>query len=588
MKPTSLLFPLLALLIPVAQAPAQTTAESAAPAVGPVTGLPMDDAVVNAIYEVRDEDMLVMDWLDQLSNGIGPRLTSSKKLTEACFWAKGRFYDFGLSNSRVEMWGKFPVGFDRGPGFARMTQPEKRELVAMTRAWTAGTNGTERGLAFRAPATEEEMEALQGKLEGAWIVTSSNTNAPRFDGEGDELRDRFGDMCEAEGIAGIVRPGPQGNLLRTGGRSQIDPENLPKRVNVYIRRDQFRTIWQMLEDNERVELEFHIDNQFNLKPDPLYNVMAEIPGTDLADQLVIVGGHIDSWDGARGAQDNGTGTATTLEAARLLMMAMEQTGEKPRRTIRFMLWSGEEQGLLGSKAYIEAHPEENERISAVLVHDGGTNCTSGIVTPPDMEDMFGEAFAPIIAKTAHHEDEDLRFRLVERNSLPYGVGSDHDSYLAVGVPGFFWQQNGDTSYGYIHHTQHDLIDEVVPEYQHASARSIAAGAWRIANMEPSIPRENLPQGRSGGGNRKALGVFLSEDGVTIEELVNDGLAKKAGLKKGDKILSIGNKKVANQGDLRRALRSAGDSEKVVWQRGEQTMAAVFDWKANKTEAVSAQ
>lgn len=584
MKPTSLLFPLLALLIPAVQAPAQTPTESVAPAVGAVTGLPVDDAVVNAIYAVSDDDILVMDWLDQLSNGIGPRLTSSKKLTEACFWAKGRFHAFGLSNARVESWGKFPVGFDRGPSFGRMTQPEKRELVAMTRAWTAGTDGTVRGPAYRAPGTEEELAALKGKLAGAWIVASSTSSTPRFNGDKEELRDQLGALCEAEGFAGVILPGPQGNLLRTGGRSNVDPENLPTRVSIYLRRDQFRTVWQMLEDEQKVELEFHIDNRFNLEPASLYNVMAEIPGTDLADQLVIVGGHIDSWDGARGAQDNGTGTATTLEAARLLMQAMQETGQQPRRTIRFMLWSGEEQGLLGSKGYIEKHPEENDRISAVLVHDGGTNCTSGIQTPPDMKDMFEEAFAPIIAKTADHEDEDLRFRIVDVNKLPYGVGSDHDSYLGVGVPGFFWDQNGDTSYGYIHHTQHDLMDEVVPEYQHASARSIAAGAWRIANMDPSVPRENLPTGRANRGNRKALGVFLAEDGVTIEGLADDGLSKSAGIIKGDRILSIGDSKVSSQGELRRALRSAGDREKVTWQRGEQTMAAWFDWKEKKTEA----
>jgi len=584
MKPTPTLFALLALLLPAVTLPAQTPTEASAPAVGVVTGLPAQDAVVDAIYAVPDEDLQVMDLLDQLSNGIGPRLTSSKNLTEACAWARDRFEAFGLDDARLVEWGSFPVGFDRGPSRARMTSPEKRELVTMTRAWTAGTDGQMRGKAMQAPADDAALEAMRGHLAGAWIVAGSTATAPRFNGDGEELNQRFGRLCDEEGIAGVLRPGPQSNLLVTGGRYQIDPENLPTRVTVYLRRDQFRDVWQMLEDDQDVELEIDIDNRFNLTPDPLYDVLAEIPGTDLADQIIIIGGHIDSWDGARGAQDNGTGTSTTLEAARLLMQAIQESGQQPRRTIRFMLWSGEEQGLLGSRAYIEQHPEETEHISAVIVHDGGTNACAGIQTQPDMEDMFAEAFAPIIAHTADNPDEVLRFHLEPVNRLPYGVGSDHDSYLGVGVPGFFWAQDGKTNYTYIHHTQHDTIEEVVPEYQRFSARVIAAGAWRLANMEPMVPRENLPQGRARGGNRKMLGVSLGEDGVTVESVVDNGLAKQAGLQKGDRILKIGDQTIATQSDLRSGIRAAGDRAKVIWQRGEAKMAAIFDWKAKKTES----
>ena len=568
----------LALSLPTPPLAAQ---EAAAPEVGAVTGLPLEDPVVDAIWAIPDEEMQVMALLDELSNGIGPRLSSSRKLTEACEWARDRFAEFGLADPRLVEWGSFPVGFDRGPSFARMVQPRKRELVSMTRAWTAGTDGPVRGMAMRMPRDEAGLEAIRGSLAGAWIIASGSGSRPAFDDEGDSLAARFGRMCDEEGIAGVVLPGPQSNLLRTGGSYDVDPADLPTRVTVYLRRDQFREVWQMLDQDLAVELEIDHDNRFSPEPVALYNVLAEIPGTDLADQLVIVGGHIDSWDGARGAQDNGTGTATTMEAARILMKTIQEQGLAPRRTIRFMLWSGEEQGLLGSRAYIQQNPEENERISAVLVHDGGTNATAGINTPPDMLDMFTEAFAPVVAASADAEDEDLRFRLREVGRLPYGVGSDHDSYLGAGIPGFFWEQSGRTNYTYIHHTQHDTIAEVVPEYQRFSARVIASGAWRIANMEPMVPRGNLPQQR--GGNRKALGVFLAEDGVTIDSVSDGGLAKKAGIVKGDRLLSIGDAKVDSRGSLRRAIRGAGDRAKVTWQSGETVKAAIFDWKESKTE-----
>ena len=156
-------------------------------------------------------------------------------------------------------------------------------------------------------------------------------------------------------------------------------------------RKQFDEIAGWLKDGKAVTLEFDIRNYFKKGPIKLYNVIADIPGTEKPDEYVIVGGHIDSWDGATGATDNGTGVSTTLEAARILMKA----GVKPKRTIRFMLWSGEEQGLLGSAAYVKAHKDLMPKISAVLVHDGGTNYLSGIGATEAMLSDFEQVFAPV-------------------------------------------------------------------------------------------------------------------------------------------------------------------------------------------------
>ena len=565
----------LAILPPLAAQEAGTV-ESAS-----LTGLPTQDPVVDAIYGIADEDLLVMQTLQELVEGIGPRLSSSDRLTEACEWARDKFLSYGFEDVRMEEWGSFPVGFNRRYAKGRMTAPVKRDLTFITRSWTPGTPGVVRGPALLAPGTEEQMAALEGKLQGAWIVVPTGGTAPRFGRDGDSVRERFGRMCDAEGIAGIIRPGNKSGLLVTSGNHRLDWDALPSRVFIQVLREQFTEIHQLLVAGEPVELEFDIDQEFVQGPIPLYNVIAEIPGTDLADELIIFGGHIDSWDGAGGAQDNGTGTSTTLEAARILMATLKELDLQPRRTIRFMLWSGEEQGLLGSIAYIEQHPEENERISACIVHDGGTNACSGIRTTPSMEPLFEEAFAPIIEHTKDNENEDLRFHLVHAARLPRGVGSDHDAYLSAGVPGFFWEQSGTASYTYVHHTQFDWVNQVIPEYQLFTSRVVASTAWRLANMEQAVPRDELGGERP---RRKRIGVYLGE-GLEVDGLVEGGLAEKAGIQRGDRILRLGDKTVETSREVAQVLRKVEKPLKVVWARGDKKMAAMFDWKEKTVTTV---
>jgi len=566
--------------------PASISAQQATDATYDLTGLPIRDSVVDAIYSV--EETQVMEHLDELVNGIGARLTSSTNLTEAVQWAAGRFEGWGLDNVRLEAWDEYSVGFDRVYSKGRMISPRKTKLVFTTGSWTAGTDGAVRGPAVLAPVDEAEMEALRGKLAGAWVICP--TTRPRFDSDADNMGAALGRFLDGEKIAGTIAPG-RGELVHTSGRSRIEWANLPTRVGIVLRRDQVGDIVNRVEAGEAVELEFDIAQEFVEGPIPVYNVLAEIPGTDLADELIIIGGHIDSWDGAGGAQDNGTGTSTTLEAARLLVSALQEQGLKPRRTIRFMLWSGEEQGLLGSRAYIEQHPEEMDRISAVIVHDGGTNACAGIAATPAMMPLFTEAFAPIVMHTADNEDEVLRFTVDPTEYLPVGIGSDHDSYVSRGVPGFFWNQRGRTNYGFIHHTQHDWINEVAVDYQHFTARVVAASAWRLANMEQAVPREALTDPNPRRGRRppsgRTMGVFLQEGTTALGGVSEGGLAEKAGMKAGDRVLSIGGTAVKEQGDLRGALRASGDRKLIVWQRGDQKMAAWFDWNKKTTEAAEA-
>jgi Zn-dependent M28 family amino/carboxypeptidase len=229
-----------------------------------------------------------------------------------------------------------------------------------------------------------------------------------------------------------------------------------------------------------VTLEFDIRNYFRKGPIPIYNVLADIPGSELPDEYVIVGGHIDSWDGATGATDNGTGVATTLEAARILMAS----GVRPKRTIRFMLWSGEEQGILGSRAYVEAHEDLMPKISGVLVHDLGTQYLSSISGLSYQLADLNQVFAPVMTL-----NPSFPFRVRSTDNLT-SLGSDHRSFVRAGVPAFFWGQSGDGfNYWDSHHSQHDTFDKAMPEYQEHSSIVIALAAYGIANLDHMLPRE---------------------------------------------------------------------------------------------------
>ncbi|MEO6593613.1 MAG: M20/M25/M40 family metallo-hydrolase [Planctomycetota bacterium] len=519
-----------------------------------------------AIKKEGLEHSKVMAHLDYLTNRIGPRLTSSDNLTVAAEWARDTFQSFGLDNAHLEEWGTFPVGFNRGPWWGRMTKPEPMELVCNTDAWSAGTRMPSRGPLLMAPRDAEGLAALEGKLGGTWLI----------DPPGGAFFKELSAAMEKDGAFGFVAGG-RSDLLLTGGRSNVDIDNLPKLPMVRITKNGYAALRKQLDEGKPVEVEFDIRNHFRKGPIPVYNVIADIPGTEHADEFVVVGGHLDSWDGAVGATDNGTGTATTIEAARILTAI----GAKPKRTIRFMLWSGEEQGLLGSRAWVQKHKEELEKYSACLVHDGGTNYLSGIAGMVEMRPQLRTAFGPILDLSA-----DMPFKIRDIQAFT-PIGSDHESFTAAGVPGFFWDQAGRANYTHTHHTQYDTYDAAIEEYQRHSSVVIATGALGLANLPELLTRENMKVqrgfgggggARRGGGSGRLLGVQLDDDGVTVSEVTPDGLAAKAGMKAGDRLVKIGDTAIKSVDDLRAALTAGPVKTSVTWKRGakEETASITFE------------
>ena len=515
----------------------------------PPDNAPRSDDVERILATARNENR-VMDHLDVLSNRIGPRLTGSHGLQDACEWAVARFQSFGIANARLERWGEFPVGFERGPWSGKIVEPMNKSLTFGTNAWTAGTKGPTRGPAVLAPETDEQLAALKDKLAGAYVLVVT-TPGSRMSAEFRAKREAA--YAEAK-VAGTIRP--TGNeLIVTGGNYRQTWDKLPEVPAINLVRAEFDEIVALIKDGKPVSLEFDIRNHFKKGPIPLDNVVAEIPGTEHPDEFVIVGGHIDTWDGATGTTDNGTGCATTLEAARLIMAS----GIKPKRTILFMLWSGEEEGLLGSKAYVKAHPDLMPKISAVLVHDGGTNYLSGLSGTEAMQSDFQAVFAPLTAL-----DPEMPFTIGKTPGLRAAGGSDHVSFITAGVPGFFWRQSGKAVYRHTHHTQFDTFDAAIPAYQKHSAVVAAIGALGIANLDHLLSRDqlmappgggNANAGGGGAGGRRTMGVALDDNKVV--EITAGGQAERAGIKAGDIIVKVGDRAVGTSEEISEALQAGG-------------------------------
>ena len=450
------------------------------------------------IREQGFEHSKVMDYLDTLTNSIGPRLTGSDNFSLACNWAAKEFKKMGLK-VKLEPWAEWNFVFNRGQWMGRSTKPEKMELQVATEAWTAGTRGAVTAAAVLAPKALEDLASLEGKLRGKWLLARRPSRRNRAARKNWTNLLRF---AEAQGAAGLVYPS-QGdarypNRIRVFGsyRTVLAANaKIPSFPRICVRKDQWKKLAKWLADDKQVELNFDIRNRFRREKVVLHNVIADIVGSKKPDEMVIVCGHLDSWHQATGTTDNGTGTTSTMEAARILAAA----GAKPERTIRFILWGGEEQGLLGSRAYVQKHRRELAKISAVFNHDTGTNWAQNIGVPKDMFADFSKIIAPLAAiKAPDAKFQGNTFRLGKRKSIGggRGGGSDHASFLAADVPAWSWGLKGRSNYfQHTWHSQWDTFDVAIPEYQRHTSVVIATVALGVANLPHLLSRKYV--GRAG-------------------------------------------------------------------------------------------
>lgn len=491
----------------------------------------------------------VMAHLDHLCNRIGPRLTASDNYTTATHWAAESFKSFGMDRVYLDKWGSFPVGFNRGLSTGKIVSPANlaRRLEFSTNAWSAGTKGRQEGpvFVFGGRVTLADVKQHEQEIKGSWVF------AKRIGRGSVQVRRAL----QKAGALGLVRSGG-GRYLYSFGAWQQRWNRLPTFPVITLLAREYLDITKaakkITDPKQRIRIAFDIRNHFKKGPIDVHNVIAEIPGSEKPDEVVIVGGHIDSWDGATGATDNGTGASSTLEAARILMAA----GARPKRTIRFMLFGGEEEGLLGSTSYVRRKRAEiKDKVSAVFIHDMGTNYVSGIGGPAKIKPLLDQAFEGFGTI-----DRQYPFKVYKSAASLAGGSSDHASFRRIGIPGFFWNQKGRAIYQHGWHTQFDTYDLAIPEYQRQTATVVALGALAVANLPRMLPRWKVRRATARPAQRQPftpenplLGVYV--EGPTVTGVISSSLAANTGIKGGDELIRLAGTKIEERGDIAKALRA---------------------------------
>jgi hypothetical protein len=505
--------------------------------------VPADEPVdLTTVTRIRSEGLLnskVMDTLGYLSDVIGPRLTGSPQMKRANEWTRQQLEGWGLANAHLESWGPFGRGWTFDHVSVHMVQPEPVPLLAYPRAWTPGTAGVVRGELVRAKVdSEADLDKLKGKLSGKILLLGearelkppdkpvfnryttegldelakfqTGLGRPPFDREAIARRARLQralrDFLPAEGaLATIEASDREAGVVTVGGGGSYRAGENPGVPALVMAAEHFNRLSRLLERKMPVELELDVRARF-IDQDPMaYNTVAEIPGTDRKGEVVMLGAHMDSWHTGTGATDNGAGVAITMEAVRILR-ALDL---HPRRTIRIALWSGEEQGLLGSRAYVREHfasrPEqpgdaelptflrpvrgpltlkpEHAKLSAYFNVDNGTGKIRGIYTQQNaavvpLFEAWLRPFADLGATT-----------VTMRNT----GGTDHQSFDAVGLPGFQFIQDEADYNTRTHHTNMDLLDRAQKDDLMQAAVVLASFVYDTAMRDELLPRKPLPR-----------------------------------------------------------------------------------------------
>jgi hypothetical protein len=520
-------------IVPVAAQRAAAPARTA-PAPGPAPAAAGVERVdLDAIYRIKEEGLQrsrAMETLAFLTDVHGPRLTNSPGMRAAAEYAKKYMTEIGLTNARFEAWGPFGRGWANERTSVQITAPQTWAAIAYPKAWTPGTNGPVSGEAVAAPIErEEDFEKFKGKLKGKFVMlaplreikllfeapgrryTDSDLvdlqkqdvaqrgqfpGRPGFGAAGAEFRRKRMAFLMAEGALAILDPSPgtrgdsgsvnvQGPSQGEGSRNLNDPPVLPQ---IVLAAEHYNRILRTLTHKVPVTLDVNVQNRFYDEDLHVFNVLADIPGGDKADEIVMLGSHFDSWHGGTGATDNAVSCAVVMEAMRIL----KASGLKMRRTVRAALWTGEEQGLLGSRAYVKEHFADREtmqlkpghaKLAAYFNQDNGGGAYRGVYL------QGNEAVAPIFEAWMKPF---ANFGMTTLTIRPTG-GTDHLSFDAVGLPGFQFVQDPMEYSTRTHHTNLDLYDRVLPEDVMKNAIVMASFVYHAANRDEALPRKPLPK-----------------------------------------------------------------------------------------------
>jgi len=516
LKRASMLVAVLALVAPIAAQP------------------PLDPGVVAIYAKIRQEandHSQIMRTLHVLTDVYGPRVTGSPNLKAAGEWAIKQMESWGFSNGHLEPWDFGHPGWVNERFSAHIVAPVKDHLEGEVLAWTPGTDGTVTAPAWQLMMPERPtpielaafLDGVKDTVKGKIVLVGKHTlvpvnltppakrraddqvraqydpnnpNAGQFGRGGrganqapappmsnNEINRQVDEFLVANGAKARVMDAARehGQIIAFHNRTFDVARAVP---TVVMRNEDYGRIARILADGTRVELELTIVNTVHPEGRTAYNAIAEIPGTDRKDEVVMLGGHLDSWHAATGATDNAIGCATMMEAARIL----KAIGVTPRRTIRVALWSGEEQGILGSQAYVKEHfgsfesqKPEYARLVAYLNIDSGTGRArgAGVFGPPSAAAIIRQALAPF---------EDLGVVGAAATTSRNVGGTDSTAFNNAGLPGIGFGQDP-IEYGtHTHHTNLDTYERVIDEDVKASAIAIAATLYQLAMRDDMLPR----------------------------------------------------------------------------------------------------
>ncbi len=444
--------------------------------------------------------------LDTIATVFGPRLTASPAYLRAANWARDRFAGWGLADPHLESW-PFGRGWELQKFTFEMTAPRYFPVLGLPDAWTASTNGDVVGAPlWIAGISADSLDKMRAKLKGAIVMTAPMMTtfiredrinptapnapedvyrpAPAIGGRGGGR----GGPTEAQRIATILHDAAVGAVLKPsrGEHGTLFLQTRDAGANavptVVVAGEEYNNIIRLLQNRVPVTLRVGIKGQYLTRDTSGYNVIAELPGSDptLKNEVVMIGGHLDSWHAATGAMDNADGAATILEAARIL----KAVGAKPRRTIRFALWGGEEEGLYGSKAWVaqhlsgDANRTARERMSVYFNVDPGYGPVYGFFTEGNAaaKQVFDSWLEPMKSLGA-------------RKNVVAGIGNtDHLSFIAEGIPGFNPIQEYANYDVRIHHTNEDTMERMNPDDIKEAAIVFATFAYNAAMRDDKIPR----------------------------------------------------------------------------------------------------
>jgi len=505
----------------------------------PVFGLAQEEKVdLTMMQKIREEGLQhskVMDIALHLTDLNGNRLTNSPGFLKAANYAKETLSSWGLTNASLDPWGEFGKGWELEKSYLAMTAPFYKPLLAYPKTWTIGTSGSKSASLVLVNITDSaSVLAYKGKLRGKIIVIdkldpyihSFKADASRYSeddlakmaiakplppidtatarrmasqrpsgfGGAQRVLNQLKEMAKKEGAIAILSTGIRshdGTIFAQGGGAYkaTDPENF---LDIVLGIEDYNTLLRIARSGEVVKLDADVKTKFQTNNTQGFNVIAEIPGTDpkLKDEVVMIGAHLDSWQTGTGATDNASGSSVMMEAIRIL----KTIGIQNKRTIRIGLWSGEEQGLLGSRGYVKktfANPANMQlqpahaNFSSYFNIDNGTGKIRGIYLQGNeaCRNIFTSWLAPF---------KDLGATTV---TISNTGGTDHQAFDGVGLPGFQFIQDPIEYDTRTHHSNMDVYDHLIEADLKQIATIVAAFVYNAAQRDEKLPRKDLPKAR---------------------------------------------------------------------------------------------